>query len=242
MKHTRSSAEIEIREAVVKRFRELWPDARIIHEMNVEGGSSRADVVAVQPDRLWICEIKSERDKLDRLAGQIKNFAPCCHGMIVAAHEKWTARGPTEEIHKPATKTFPAHIHYRTEPSLLEKTMAGCRRVEVWSYPGRTENARHRSWEAPYRAEVPWYHRMLLLLWADEIREVAGQHRVSCDQRTPAYKLAPELSRMLSGREIEAAVCQALRARDFAEADPPVLSTDAARPAKPNLYRQECML
>src|SRR5690606_41993771 len=88
VRHTRSSAEVEIRDAVVTRMRELWPDARIIHEMNVEHGSSRADVVAVQPDRLWICEIKSERDKLDRLAGQIKDFAPCCHGMIIAAHEK----------------------------------------------------------------------------------------------------------------------------------------------------------
>lgn len=75
MKHTRSSAEVEIRDAVVSRFRQLWPDARIIHEMNVEHGSSRADVVAVQPDRLWICEIKSERDTLTRLAGQIADFA-----------------------------------------------------------------------------------------------------------------------------------------------------------------------
>ncbi|PWJ81541.1 hypothetical protein C7441_11073 [Pseudaminobacter salicylatoxidans] len=234
MRHTRSSAEVEIRDAVVKRFRELWPDARIIHEMNVEHGSSRADVVAVQPDRLWICEIKSKKDKLDRLSGQIADFGPCCHGMIVAAHEKWT-KSPGMETMK--------HGIIRQIQSPLSLALAGTRRCyDIWEYPEPNRESRWRNWSEPYRAEVPWYHRMLMLLWADEIRSVASEHRVSCDRRTPAYKLAPEISRLLSGKEIETAVCKMLRAREFAEADPPMADEDSSAAARPNLYRQESML
>lgn len=231
MKHTRSSAEVEIRDAVVKRFRELWPDARIIHEMNVEHGSSRADVVAVQPDRLWICEIKSERDKLDRLAGQIADFGPCCHGMIVAANEKWTKSPGMESV---------KHGVIRQIPSPLTVALAGSRRCyDIWSYPEPNSSSRWREWSAPYRSEVPWYHRMLMLLWADEIRAVASDHSISCDRRAPAYKIAPMLSRMMTGAEIEKAVCKYLRARTFVEADPPILVERRFVPSQPNLFRQE---
>ncbi|WEX10314.1 hypothetical protein [Chelativorans sp. AA-79] len=231
MKHSRSSAEVEIREAVVKRFRELWPDARIIHEMNVEHGSSRADVVAVQPDRIWICEIKSERDKLDRLPGQIGDFGPCCHGMIIAAHEKWT-KSPGMETVK--------HGVIRQVPSPLTVALAGTRHCyDIWSYPEMNSGSRWRAWSAPYRTEVPWHHRMLMLLWADEIRAVAALHRIPCDRRTPAYKIAPEMSRLMTGREIERAVCQMLRARDFAEADAPIdpIPLGAERPKSQELFR-----
>ncbi|WP_011580544.1 MULTISPECIES: hypothetical protein [Chelativorans] len=211
MKHTRSSSEWEIRDAVVKRFRELWPDARIIHEMNVEHGSSRADVVAVQPDRIWICEIKSERDKLDRLAGQIKDFGPTCHGLIVAAHEKWT-KSPGME---------PTKYGMRQIPSPLRAATAESRRFTIWEYPTSG------TWWQP-GVSIPWFHRMLLLLWTDELRFVASRHGISCSNRTPAYKLAPEMSRLMTGREIERAVCRMLRAREFAEADPAIVEAKAA--------------
>jgi hypothetical protein len=201
MKHTRSSCEWEIRDAVVARFRELWPDARIIHEMNVEHGSSRADVVAVQPDRLWICEVKSERDKLNRLPGQIKDFGPACHGLIVAAHERWT-------------KTNGAS-------SLLSLATAGCHRFDTWAYP-EPERRYGRDWGRPYRNVVPWPHKMLTLLWADELRAIASKHRVACKGRTPAHELVVSLSRLLTGAEIEKAVCGMLRLRTFVEADAPI--------------------
>ncbi len=221
MKHSRSSAEWEIRDAVVARFRELWPNARIIHEMNVEHGSSRADVVAVQPERLWICEIKSERDKLDRLAGQIKDFGPACHGLIIAAHEKWTRREQVvvpERITRSGLRTG----GYMTEgESLLDKAAGNTSRYETWTFP-EPEQRYVRDWSAPYEHRVPWYHRMLLLLWSDELRIVAATHGISGTSRTPGYKLARELSAQLSGREIERAVCKMLRLRSFTEADAPI--------------------
>lgn len=215
MKHLRSSAEQIIRDATVERFRKLWPDARIIHEMNVEHGTSRADVVAVQPDRIWIAEIKSERDKLDRLRGQVADFAPACHGLIVVAHEKWTKSPGVETLKRGATR----HL-----PSPLDVALTGTRgRCGVWVYPETRHDSGYRSWLPPHNAQTPWFHRMLMLLWADELRAVASDHCISCGPRTPAYKLAPEISRLLPGRDIERAVCQQLRSRRFAEADPPVL-------------------
>jgi hypothetical protein len=89
MKHARSSAESEIHEAVVARLRLLLPEARIIHELNVDEGKSRVDVAAVTRNRLVFAEIKSEKDKPDRLARQLHAFGACCHTLILAAHEKW---------------------------------------------------------------------------------------------------------------------------------------------------------
>ncbi|MES0071884.1 hypothetical protein [Mesorhizobium sp. M0058] len=234
MKHSRSTAEVEIRDAVVKRFRELWPDARIVHEMNVEHGGSRADVVAVQPDRIWICEIKSERDKLDRLAGQLRDFGPASHGIIVAAHEKWSRdRGWIEHGGGRKSKV-------RT---LLEEAMVGRERgpTAVWDYPEPVLTS-GRAWRPPGWRSVPWYHRMIMLLWSEEIRAVAAEHRVAHTKRTGGFDLSLELGRLLTGREIEAAVCKHLRARTFSEADPPIFADRKVVPPHPDSVRQESML
>ncbi len=127
MKHSRSSAEWEIREAVVARFRELWPSARIIHELKVDHGNSRADVVAVESDRIWICEIKSERDTLSRLPTQIRDFYPVSHGLIVAAHEKWTKERGMVEVKGGS----------RRIPTLLEEAANRSGRYDLWTYPER---------------------------------------------------------------------------------------------------------
>ena len=70
---TGSVAEERIRAKVEAGFRSAYPDARIIHELVI--GACRADVVAVTPDKLVLAEIKSERDSLERLDRQTKNFA-----------------------------------------------------------------------------------------------------------------------------------------------------------------------
>ncbi|RUV37447.1 hypothetical protein [Mesorhizobium sp. M7A.F.Ca.MR.148.00.0.0] len=236
MKHTRSLAEIEIRQKVVARFRELWPDARIIHEMNVEGGAARADVVAVQPDRVWICEIKSERDTLSRLPDQVKFFGPSCHGLIIAAHAKWTTSPGMSEPH-------PKHGYRTTIPSKIDDSLTGVSRrlYDLWTYPEPVLTS-GRHWSAPFSAQVPWYHRMIHLLWSDEIRAVAGEHRIACTSKTSGSKLAKDLSQLMNGREIERAVCKQLRARTFAEADEPIFVDRKIVPPHPNSVRQESIL
>ena len=85
----RSPAEAEIRDPVVARLRELMPAARIIHEIQSAcQGPTRIDVLAVTPDRIAAVEIKSSRDKLDRLPAQLEAMQRCAHHPIVALHAK----------------------------------------------------------------------------------------------------------------------------------------------------------
>jgi len=66
-----SASEEEIRAAVVGRLRELMPDARIVHELNVAGqGSNRIDVAAIGKQAIVGVEIKSRKDVLKRLDEQ----------------------------------------------------------------------------------------------------------------------------------------------------------------------------
>lgn len=85
-----SVAEKYLRDLAVGRLRALMPEARIVHEMNVEVGMCRVDLAAIAPDRLVLVEIKSRKDKLDRLRKQAATFAPACHRLIVCyASERW---------------------------------------------------------------------------------------------------------------------------------------------------------
>lgn len=85
-----SEAERYLRGMAVDRLRLLMPGARIVHELNVEVGTCRVDLAAVAPDQLVFVEIKSRKDKLDRLAKQAAIFAPACHRLVVCyASERW---------------------------------------------------------------------------------------------------------------------------------------------------------
>lgn len=85
-----SAAERYLRDLAVARLRVLMPDARIVHELNVETGKCRVDLAAVAPDRLVFVEIKSRKDTLDRLPNQCRVFKPACHRLVVAyASERW---------------------------------------------------------------------------------------------------------------------------------------------------------
>lgn len=85
-----SEAERHLRSMAVDRLRVLMPTARIVHELNVEVGTCRVDIAAVAPDQLVLVEIKSRKDKLDRLGKQCAIFAPACHRLVVCyASERW---------------------------------------------------------------------------------------------------------------------------------------------------------
>lgn len=198
-----SQSERDIRNAVVTRCRELWPTGRIIHELNVEQGTVRADLAVVTIDKLVLLEIKSERDTLSRLPNQLRHFHPVCHGIIVAAHERWCrgSRYPNCDI----------------DPILRH---AQCNAL-LWQHPEPAEKWGMRFWSTPHAVARPWPHRMLRLLWTEELQDLAGRYGIKA-KRIAGYKLADELALMLPGRDVEQAVCRALRVRAFAEADPPV--------------------
>lgn len=204
-----SQSERDIRQAVVSRARELWPSARIIHELNVDHGECRADVAAVTDAELILFEIKSARDTLARLPNQLRTFGPVAHHVIVAAHERWCS-----------AKKYPNCD--------VEKIIGHARVGQLWRYPEPPSKWGLRHWSAPHSTTRPWPHRMLRLLWTEELQRLAAESGVSRSHRIAGYKLADQLSLLLTGAEVERAVCAALRARQFAEADDPIESEAAA--------------
>lgn len=216
----RSSSEQEIREAVVGRLRELMPDARIVHELNVAGqGSNRIDVAAVTRQSIVGIEIKSEKDTLKRLADQWSAFSDCCHYVAIAAHEKhfcdW--RDPRWREDVPAERRL-------NHPEFVDNWS---RRSRIWRYP-RPEREQH-GWAQPWVfcpvrdcRRQPKASAMLEMLWAEELRAECIRHGIAASSRATRPYMITEMVWNMTGREVCEAVCRQLRSRSFAEADEPM--------------------
>lgn len=212
----RSPAEAEIREAVVARLRELMPEARIIHEIQSScQGPTRIDVLAVTPDRIAAVEIKSSRDKLDRLPAQLEGMQRCAHHPIVALHRKFFEIKET-----PNAGTW-----------IYAPEEAG--RGVIWGFdlPQLTSaeqylrhelQGRWRKWMAcPPPGAID-------MLWRDELRAIVARRDLS--SRTSKLTI-PELIDLLcwnlTGADVTREVCAALRARRCPEADPEMFDQHA---------------
>ena len=197
-----SASERLIRDAVVARARELMPDARIIHELVV--GWCRADVAAVEPDRVTLFEIKSEKDTLDRLEKQASTFVKSSHQAVFVLHEKWFANREwmTGEIYAGKTWRFP-------EPDRTNRWISN-----VWDLP-------------PPTLKQPAPRVLLDLMWRAEMVVEAIWHGVRADRRMNMERIKDEMVWAMTGRQITEAVCRQLRARAFPEADPPIFEKAA---------------
>jgi hypothetical protein len=189
-----SEAERYLRGLAVDRLRQLMPDARIVHELNVETGQCRVDLAAVAPDQLVFVEVKSRKDKLDRLPEQTRVFSPACHRLVVLySEERWDVGAV-----------------YR----------ASDYRAEVWSdaHPPARWTLGHPTFRPPDTAA------MLNLLWREELWHEAARAGYQPHKRESRSPLMHRLWNGLTGAEVVAAVCRQLRGRHFAVADPPVES------------------
>lgn len=206
-----SEAEREIREAVVAKLRRALPQARIIHELNVAGqGSRRIDLAAVTRDMIYGVEIKSEKDTLARLKGQMKAFQACCHHVIVVAHKKFFCD-------KPYDNGQPRFV-WPHEPHISN----------LWCYPEPPQDATWGTgsqyrWSVPTpRIYQPYARYILHMLWADELTDVAARLRIGIAPRANMGVKIDQIAYHTTGKEIAEAVCHQLRTRQFAEADEPI--------------------
>ncbi|WP_157014882.1 NERD domain-containing protein [Mesorhizobium xinjiangense] len=213
----RSAAEKEIRDAVVARLRQLMPNARIVHELNVAGtGTNRIDVAAVASRAIVGVEIKSEKDKLDRLADQWDAFSKCCHRVVVAAHDKHFR----DYRPKHYRDDLPPY-RYLDHPLFFDKPWHD---FHVWRFPrpDKPNQSYHKPWtfDALRDTQVqPRATDMLRMLWAEELREECGRHRIPANSRSTRHFMIQQMVWLMTGREICEAVCRQLRARPFAEGD-----------------------
>ncbi|WP_439605471.1 NERD domain-containing protein [Shinella sp.] len=225
----RSSAEAEIRDAVVARIRECRPNARIIHEINVSTyGPNRIDLIAVDREEIIACEIKSAKDKLDRLDAQVSAMKGVAHHVIAAIHEKFLKESKTHEqaAHYQRDgefylKTVPDNWHHGIETWVFPKV----RRCldEGWNYD------RLDKWDLkPYRPTAPLPAAAIDMLWRDELRELCGILRVSAPRKCTMPEMVSALRWHCNGRELTRGICGMLRARRCVEADPEIFEKIAA--------------
>jgi hypothetical protein len=192
------ASEAERFNLAVARLRVLMPDARIIHELNVDNGQCRVDLAAVAKSRIVFVEIKSRKDKLDRLKEQVRRFEPCCHALVVCySSEKWnwssvSAAGGYGFDHWP------------------------CDKASAWTI------------DHLQRSIPPSTNALLELLWQAELEAEAFRAGVASRKRTPRAELKRALWENLTGLQIVEAVCRQLRLRPFAAADAPISESLAA--------------
>ena len=200
----KSVAEKEIRDAVVAKLSRELPNARIIHELNVYGaGSNRIDVAAITPNQIYSVEIKSERDKLDRLADQARVFSAASHYFIAAVHEKFFEHFAYQDG-RPGFR-WPHGLHHNLR--------------NLWCYPEPPKDLGYQ-WTMPRHTQTaPAPRDVMHMLWAAELTELAGTLRISIGKRATIENKIDEIALHATGKEICAGVCTALRRREFAEAD-----------------------
>ncbi len=205
----RSSAEAEIREAVVAHLREIMPECRIIHEINVESFGNRIDVLAVGDDRLAAVEIKSAKDKLDRLPAQIKAMQRVTPHVYAALHEKFLT-------------TSHGNIYPPTD----------ARGAIVWAFP-RIARPGHVECGVEWRARDQWRRQRqvmclpaeaLNILWRDELHAICGGLGVKGVSKLTMSEAIDHIRWRMTGEQITKTVCRSLKARDCIEADPVVLA------------------
>lgn len=220
----RSSAEAEIREAVVARLRELRPAARIIHEINASGqGSNRMDMIAVDRAEIIAVEIKSAKDKLDRLRDQLAAMRKCSHLTIAAIHDKFLVE----------QKTHPRAQHYERDGEFYLKTYPNNWDYsgETWVFP-RIRRALDPTWYhdglerwdlRQRRLDAPLPEGALDLLWREELKILCSALRVSTSRKSTMPEMVAALRWHSTGKELTQGICWLLRARECCEADAAII-------------------
>lgn len=209
MPAARSNAETEIREAVVARLRHFRPGSRIIHEINIFERRNRVDVMAVDRTEIITVEIKSEKDKLDRLTDQLAAMRRCSHISIAALHRRFMPE--VTDLSTPRLDGVPHD-------------------VETWWYPSAADMAEAHhpafNWTEPdlRRSLGRCLPEMALsMLWRAELLQLCADAGVSTDRSADMECLKRAIRWQATGSDITKGICRALRRRDpCAEADPPI--------------------
>jgi hypothetical protein len=211
----RSESEAEVRTAVIERLRKIRPAARIMQEVNqVAGGGCRFDVLAVDRAEIIAVEIKSAKDKLDRLPAQVKAMRSVAHYTIAALHERFLL--PAREGQRETVQNEPMEVEGLT----------------TWIYPEKVQRAdKYQTWTwheprvEPCKTLPP---DALYLLWNAELAALCERAGVSAGRRPSITTMCNALRWGATGRQITLGVCAALRARPMLEGDDPMLEAAPA--------------
>jgi hypothetical protein len=186
--HPHSAEEARMRDAIAAWGHRRWPGYRCMHEVPLS--DRRIDMAFVGVKDIIGVEIKSSRDRLDRLEGQIEEYRRWLPEVWVAVATKWRGHD--------------ALLFGRRNLIVVDDTARGV--------PDMIEERRGRR---PYRDELVC-SRMLGLLRREEAARIAQRTGVipgNSPTRDPRHKTLPKLARLLTGNEIMREVCAELRQR-----------------------------
>lgn len=203
----RSSEELEMRDAVVAWGRRRWPQARVMHELAV--GGRRIDLAFVLPEHLVGIEIKSSKDVLDRLDLQVETYQ-------LAMPEVWVAFAPRwlEKVgHAMTYNLGETGVSWRVGRLMVD----GGQVVEA------LPTANGMSFKCFARPDSMMTAPMLHLMHKPEMTDLAVSHGLTVKTKDSREKIAVKLARGLTGDQIIAGVCAALRRRRTGwKADDPI--------------------
>lgn len=217
----RSPAEAEIREAVVAFLRQHRPNARIIHEINASFGGNRIDVMAVDRAEIIAVEIKSAKDKLNRLDSQMKAMKRVSHHALAVLHEKFLVESPSNE----------ATAHFERDGSYYryDRPEGYQHNSNVWIFPQKPRAMkpaydRLAKWPAPNLQPFSTLPDTALeILWHDELRDLCNLLSIPAGKRPTNASMINSLRWLATGRNITSGICWSLRARECIEADPAIV-------------------
>ncbi|WOJ91787.1 hypothetical protein RZS28_18840 (plasmid) [Methylocapsa polymorpha] len=212
-----------MRDIVVAELRRRWRSARIIHELPLRYSAKRIDLAAITEAEIISVEIKSSRDVVDRVEAQVRAFLPISTRVIVALAPKWNEKLPLREERHP---NHTSYIQPLTEAqNVIRRIGDSC--VETWTVDSEGQGIEVTD-DAFRKNEHPWPARILDILDVAELVEIAIAHRLSVAKRPVHADLVALCCGSMTGREVTAAVCRALRAREAfgASSDPPIKAAD----------------
>lgn len=224
----RSDDEAFIRNKCIEILRRARPNGRIMHEVNSSKWGRRMDLLCVGPGEIISVEIKSKRDKLDRLKAQIDEMTMVSHVAIAALHEKFLVMQPCPESQWLRPDIIRKGVKYRLE--LPEPADLGGEAVAwVFADPDPKKSKlgftdRYALHELPRQsicAALPG--TALNMLWNDELAAVMARAGLQRRKRATSSEMIQSIQWNMTGRDITRAICRALRQRVIVEGDAPII-------------------
>lgn len=202
-----AKSELALRASLEAFCRERWPDARIVHEIVMGEGRTRADVAAIGPAHIAAFEVKGAYDDTTRLMHQVGMFQLCVPEVWIVAAEN----------HDRDAKLI---RHLLPSVGVLIGTGMGR------DYGGRSDLddvTLRVECEAAPRPPVP--EMALRMLWAAEVRAACASLKVAYGAKTTREHCVKGLLAVAKPDEIIEVVCTQLRGRDALwRADAPIHS------------------
>lgn len=180
----------EMREILFDYYESQNKRLRFFEELCI--GKSRADAILVCDDKIIGYEIKSDKDNLDRLAGQMKDYTRFCNECYIV-----TGSMHAERIFE-AVPEFYGIIKIYMDNDKNQH-------LEVVREPDKD----------PKESKKRKIKHQLSLLWRSEITRIAKANKIKPVSKKSKTKIAAMLAEQMDYDILRKAVCEELMERDY---------------------------